>query len=64
MKHYLIHGTNAYMYWNTSLKQGGSVVVVVQNESEVDKELLIKVGNQTLNPLLKANSFNTFLIND
>jgi glucosylceramidase len=125
MKHYLINGANAYMYWNTSLKQGGistwgwmqnslvsvdtlnktykynyeyylmkhlshfvkpdakllqtsgafdnllafmnpdgSVVVVIQNESEADKELLIKVGNQTLNPLLKANSFNTFLIND
>jgi glucosylceramidase len=23
MKHYLSHGANAYMYWNTSLKEGG-----------------------------------------
>jgi len=23
MKHYLTNGANAYMYWNTSLKQGG-----------------------------------------
>lgn len=23
MKHYLTHGANAYMYWNTSLKEGG-----------------------------------------
>lgn len=23
MKHYLSNGANAYMYWNTSLKQGG-----------------------------------------
>jgi len=23
MKHYLVNGANAYMYWNTSLKQGG-----------------------------------------
>ncbi len=123
MKHYLTNGANAYMYWNTSLKQGGistwgwkqnslvvvdtvnksykynyeyylmkhlshfvkpgakrvtttgefnnllafvnpdkSVVVVAQNEGEGDKELRIKVGNKTFNPLLKANIFNTFFI--
>jgi glucosylceramidase len=123
MKHYLANGANAYMYWNTSLKQGGistwgwrqnslvsvdtlnktykynyeyylmkhlshfvkpqakllqtggdfnnllafinpdkSVVVVVLNESPDDKTLNIKVGNQTLSPLMQANSFNTFLI--
>ncbi|MCW3089846.1 MAG: beta-glycosidase [Ferruginibacter sp.] len=39
-----------------------SVVVVVQNESDTDKKLQIKLGKQTLSPLLKANSFNTFLI--
>ncbi len=123
MKQYLSNGANAYMYWNTSLKQGGistwgwkqnslvsvdtisktykynyeyfllkhlshfvkpqakllqtsgsfnnmlafinpdkSVVVVIQNESDTERRMLIKVGDQTLNPLLKANSFNTFLI--
>ena len=123
MKHYLSNGANAYMYWNTSLKQGGistwgwkqnslvsvdtlnktykynyeyylmkhlshfvkpqakllatsgdfnnllafinpdkSVVVVVLNESPDDKAMNIKVGNQTLSPLMQANSFNTFLI--
>jgi glucosylceramidase len=123
MKHYLANGANAYMYWNTSLKQGGistwgwkqnslvsvdtlnktykynyeyylmkhlshfvkpqakllptsgdfnnllafinpdkSVVVVVLNESPDDITLNIKVGNQTLSPLMQANSFNTFLI--
>jgi glucosylceramidase len=123
IKHYLTSGANAYMYWNTSLKQGGisawgwkqnslvsvdtlnktykynfefylmkhlshfvkpgarrlqttgpfsnllafvnpdhSVVAVVQNESETDKLLHIKVGNKLFGASLKANSFNTFLI--
>jgi glucosylceramidase len=123
MKHYLGNGANAYMYWNTSLKQGGistwgwkqnslvsvdtvnktyqynyeyylmkhlshfvkpkarllktsgefnnllafvnpdgSLVVVLQNEGDTDKQLHIKFGMRSISPLLKANSFNTFLI--
>jgi glucosylceramidase len=123
MKHYFNSGANAYMYWNTSLKQGGistwgwkqnslvsvdtvnktykynyeyflmkhlshfvmpkarmlqvsgklsnllafknpdeSVVVVIQNEAASDKKVIIKVGDKTISPLLRGNSFNTFLI--
>jgi glucosylceramidase len=123
MKHYLTNGANAYMYWNTSLKQGGistwgwkqnslvsvdtvnktykynyeyylmkhlshfvnpgakrvetsgafsnllafvnpdnSVVVVAQNEDEADRTLHIKLGNKMFDPVLKGNTFNTFLI--
>jgi glucosylceramidase len=123
MKHYLTNGANAYMYWNTSLKQGGistwgwkqnslvsvdtvnktykfnyeyylmkhfshfvmpharllqtsgvfnnllafknpdgSVVVVIQNEISADKKVNIKIGNKTISPLLKGDSFNTILI--
>ncbi|MFD2939131.1 glycoside hydrolase family 30 protein [Flavobacterium notoginsengisoli] len=39
-----------------------SVVLVVQNETDQDKEVRIKVGEQTFSPLLKADSFNTFLL--
>jgi len=123
MKHYLTNGANAYMYWNTSLKQGGistwgwkqnslvsvdtvkktykynyeyylmkhlshyvkpgakrletagefnnllaftntdnSVVLVMQNDSDHEKVVHIKVGNKMLRPSLKADSFNTFVI--
>lgn len=123
IKHYLSNGANAYMYWNTSLKQGGistwgweqnslvsvdtitqtykfnyeyylmkhfshyvmpgakrlqtsiynnflafinpdkSIVLVLYNQSKLDKTIKIKVGNETISPLLKGDSFNTFLIN-
>ena len=123
MKHYFTNGANAYMYWNTSLKQGGistwgwkqnslvsvdtvnktftynneyyllkhlshfvkpeakrlntsgsfsnllafvnsdkSVVIVIQNDSDNEKAVRIKVGEEVINPLLKPNTFNTFLI--
>jgi len=123
MKHYLTNGANAYMYWNTSLKQGGistwgwkqnslvsvdtvnktfkynyeyyllkhlshfvnpgakrlnttgsfsnllafinpdkSVVIVVQNESNEEKNVRFKLENQIINPLLKPGTFNTFVI--
>lgn len=123
MKHYFNSGTNAYMYWNISLKEGGishwgwrqnslvsvdttaktykynyeyylmkhlshyvkpgaklltvtgafnnllafknpdnSIVLVVQNETETDKQVSIKIGGKTIRPLLKADSFNTFLL--
>ncbi|WP_184545872.1 glycoside hydrolase family 30 protein [Mucilaginibacter sp. FT3.2] len=39
-----------------------SIVVVVQNDAETDKVVNIKLGNKTISPLLKADSFNTFLI--
>lgn len=123
MKQYLGNGANAYMYWNTSLKQGGistwgwkqnslvsvdtvsktykynyeyylmkhlshfvmpkahrlktsgafnnllafqnpdrSIAVVVQNDTDTDKQIQIKIGKRSIYPLLKANSFNSFLI--
>jgi glucosylceramidase len=123
MKHYLKNGANAYMYWNTSLKQGGistwgwkqnslvsvdtvnktykynyeyylmkhlshfvmpgakrlsttgsfdnllafinpdkSIVIVIQNDGNEEKNVSIKVGNKTFMPVLKTDSFNTFLI--
>ncbi len=123
MKQYLGNGANAYIYWNTSLKQGGistwgwkqnslvsvdtvsktykynyeyylmkhlshfvmpkahrlktsgafnnllafqnpdrSIAVVVQNDNDTDKQIQIKIGKRSIYPLLKANSFNSFLI--
>lgn len=123
MKHYLNNGANAYMYWNTSLKQGGistwgwkqnslviidtvkktyqynyefylmkhlshfvqpgaklletsgdynnllafvnpdrSIVVVVHNDSIEDRVMQIKIADKIINPKLKGDSFNTFLI--
>jgi glucosylceramidase len=122
MNHYLSNGTNAYMYWNTSLKQGGistwgweqnslvsvdeltktykfnyeyylmkhfshyvlpgatrlqtskyanvlafvnqdkSIALVLYNDSKQDKTMRIKVGDKMISPLLKGDSFNTFLI--
>lgn len=123
MKHYLSNGANAYMYWNTSLKQGGistwgwkqnslisvdtvkrsysynyeyyllkhlshfvkpgakrlettgafsnllafintdkSVVIVAQNDAAEDKMVKIQIGEKLIEPMLKANSFNTFLL--
>jgi glucosylceramidase len=123
MKHYLNNGANAYMYWNTSLKQGGistwgwkqnslvsvdtanrtyhynyeyylikhlshfvkpgakklntsgnfdnllafinpdkSIVIVTQNDSNEEKKISIRIGNKTIDPSLKPNSFNTFLL--
>ncbi|HEY8658578.1 MAG TPA: glycoside hydrolase family 30 beta sandwich domain-containing protein [Hanamia sp.] len=123
MKHYLTNGANAYMYWNTSLKQGGistwgwkqnslvsvdtvhktykynyeyylmkhlshfvkpgakrlntsgsfdnllafvnpdkSVAVIVQNDSNEEKKVCIQLGDRMINPSLKPNTFNTFLI--
>ena len=123
LKHYFTNGANAYMYWNTSLSQGGistwgwkqnslvsvdtvnksykynyeyyllkhlshfvkpgakrlstkgqfnnllafrnpdkKIVLVVQNDSDEVKKLTIKIGNKVVEPLLAANTFNTFLI--
>jgi glucosylceramidase len=123
MKHYFSNGAKAYMYWNTSLKQGGistwgwkqnslvsidtvnkmykynyeyylmkhlshyvlpgakrlqtsgdfnnllaflnkdkSIVVMVQNDSDHEKVIRIKVGNEMVSPSLKADSFNTLII--
>jgi glucosylceramidase len=123
MKHYFTNGANAYMYWNTSLKQGGistwgwkqnslisvdtvhktyrynyeyyllkhlshfvqpgakllsisgsynnllafinpdkSIVIVAYNEDKTDTLIHLKIGNQMISPLLKADTFNTFLI--
>jgi glucosylceramidase len=123
LKHYLSNGANTYIYWNTSLKQGGistwgwkqnslisvdtlnktfkynyeyylikhlshfvqpgakrlesngsfvnllafvnpdkSIVVVAQNDSKEDMVVRIKVGSETFSPLMKADSFNTWLI--
>ncbi|WDF79851.1 glycoside hydrolase family 30 beta sandwich domain-containing protein [Mucilaginibacter sp. KACC 22773] len=39
-----------------------SVVIVIQNDGDADKMVNIKLGNKTISPLLKADSFNTFLL--
>jgi len=38
------------------------VIVIVQNEGDTDKAIKIKVGGQVIEPLLKADSFNTLVI--
>jgi glucosylceramidase len=39
-----------------------SIVVVIQNDGNADKTVNIKLGDKTISPLLKADSFNTFLL--
>jgi glucosylceramidase len=39
-----------------------SIVVVVRNEEKADKQIVIKVGKKEINPVLKADSFNTFVV--
>lgn len=41
-----------------------SIVVVLQNDSESDKTVNIKIGDRTISPLLSADSFNTFLFHE
>ena len=123
MKHYFKNGVNAYMYWNTSLKQGGistwgwqqnslisvdtlnktykynyeyylikhlshfvkpgakrlntigaftnilafqnpdkSIVLVVKNDSNEEKKVKLKIGTHFIAPVLKPDTYNTFLI--
>jgi glucosylceramidase len=40
-----------------------SIVLVVRNEDKSDKKINIKIGNKEIDPLLKADSINTFIIN-
>ncbi len=39
-----------------------SVVLVAQNETNTDQPVRLRVGTQTLAPVLKANSFNTLVL--
>jgi glucosylceramidase len=39
-----------------------SFVVVVRNNEKGDKKITLKIGNVAISPLLKADSFNTFVI--
>ena len=39
-----------------------SIVIVVQNDGGTDKTVHIKIGGNMIEPMLKADSFNTFLI--
>jgi glucosylceramidase len=39
-----------------------SVVIVVRNEENSDKKIRIKIANKEIEPVLKADSFNTFVV--
>jgi glucosylceramidase len=39
-----------------------SVVLVVRNEEKSDKKIVIKIGSHEINPVLEADSFNTFVL--
>jgi glucosylceramidase len=39
-----------------------SIIVIACNDEKADKIVKIKVGNKMISPLLKADSFNTFVI--
>jgi glucosylceramidase len=41
---------------------GGSIVLIIRNDEKSDKKIKIKIGNKQISPLLKADSFNTFVI--
>ncbi|RPJ03815.1 MAG: beta-glycosidase [Spirochaetaceae bacterium] len=38
------------------------ILVIARNADKSDKKIKIKIGSQEINPLLKADSFNTFVI--
>jgi glucosylceramidase len=40
----------------------GSIVLVVRNEEKSDKKINIKIGSKEISPLMKADSFNTFVV--
>jgi glucosylceramidase len=40
-----------------------SIVVVMANLDAKDKQINIRIGNETYSPILKANSFSTFYVN-
>jgi len=39
-----------------------SIVVIVRNDEKVAKKINLKIGAIAINPLLKADSFNTFVV--
>ncbi|HEY4327799.1 MAG TPA: glycoside hydrolase family 30 beta sandwich domain-containing protein [Mucilaginibacter sp.] len=39
-----------------------SIVVVIQNDTDADKTVTLKLGDKTIAPVLKADSFNTLLV--
>jgi glucosylceramidase len=39
-----------------------SIAILAQNDSNEDKKVSIKIGDKTINPTLKPNTINTFLI--
>jgi glucosylceramidase len=39
-----------------------TIIVIARNDEKTDKIATIKVGNKMISPLLKADSFNTFVI--
>ena len=39
-----------------------SIVVIVRNDEKVDKKINLEIGEIAINPLLKADSFNTFVV--
>lgn len=39
-----------------------SIVIVAQNDGNEEKKISIKIGNKIINPSLKSNTFNTFLV--
>lgn len=39
-----------------------SLVVIVRNDEKADKKINLKIGEIAINPLLKADSFNTFVV--
>ena len=39
-----------------------SIAILVHNDSSEQKNINIKIGGKTINPSLKPNTFNTFLI--
>lgn len=39
-----------------------SIVLVVRNDEKSDKKIMVKIGSNEINPILKADSFNTFLV--
>jgi glucosylceramidase len=39
-----------------------SIVLIVRNPDKSDKQIIFKVDNQVINPVLKADSFNTLIV--
>jgi glucosylceramidase len=58
----LLETTGAFTDIMAFVNPDKSIVIVARNDDKVDKKVIFKIGNRVISPLMKADSFNTFVI--